>query len=126
MDADELRKVWQSTDDACLRASVAMVLGLDYRSIPAIRAVRNPSFWAEWMNYFMSNNIEFRASPDLRSKGPWIATVPALGDHPVTDKHAIVMVGDKLFHDPSTANTRKRAPQKIYFGIELTPGRERA
>jgi hypothetical protein len=116
-----MRKVWQHTNDRCLRAAVAMVLDMDYRDVPDIGGTtHNSDFWGQWLAWLIEEqdlNVRFFRSPqrwDFPS-GPWIAVVPV-----PDDRHAVAMVGDQFFHDPTRGEPLDEIPERIICGIELT------
>lgn len=107
----------------CFRACVASILELPIEHLPN---PHHPEFhwwdaWNEWLQDRGFNLVEWDVPkggerPDglgvwCPLDGFWIATVPSLNvepdpERPATGRHCIVMEGQRIAHDPSTAKKR--------------------
>lgn len=114
-----MRKVDQIKNDECFPCCVAMVLDRSRRSVPYFDPW-SQDWRKQWEDWFDAEGIERLTYPPLALKlrapqDAWIATVPGYSGL----MHAVVMHGDKLFHDPYRWSPRKRRPRRIYRGLEL-------
>lgn len=118
-----MRKVDQISNDECFPCCLAMVLDRPRRTIP----YHKPSpggddpFWHDWLTAEGIEYSIFHPAPgrrfliEERLDRLWIAIAPGAGGL----KHAVVMQGAKLFHDPYRWSPRKRRPTKIFYGAIL-------
>ena len=116
-------KIDQERDDDCFRACLAMVCGVPIHEVPEPVLDDQELFWGvyhKWANdrglRLIYSGTEYGRS--FPTEGLWIASVPSFcSKH--REGHAVVMDGERLFHDPSTGRKRRRRPTKIYSGIEV-------
>lgn len=106
----------------CLRAAVAMVIDLHPSRLRYIDSRDNGEFWNEWVQLLAEKGYRMFSHPGAEcppTDGPWIASVPSV--RVPQGRHAVVMVGDKLFHDPCNIAPRSRKPRKFWEGFVLKP-----
>ena len=110
----------------CLRAAVGMVIDIHpsrLRYIPSERG--NHSFWSDWTELLKEKGFSWYTYPGdvlppAGTDGPWVAVVPSLTGS-WTGRHAVVMIGDKLWHDPSNVKPRVRDPKRFFEGYLIVP-----
>lgn len=108
----------------CLRAAVAMVIDIHPSRLRYIdSSAKNVDFWNDWTKLLWEKGYKwFHLSPDKLppTDGLWVACVPSLTGA-WTGRHAVVMLGDKLWHDPSNVKPRVRTPRKFFEGYHIVP-----
>lgn len=101
-----------------------MVIDLHPRRIRYIDSQpENVHFWPEWIDLLKEKGWELRTYPAAQcppTNGPWVACVNSLTGS-WSGRHAVVMIGDRLFHDPSNVKPRKRDPRRFFEGYVLVP-----
>lgn len=101
----------------CFRACMATVLQVTPIILPNDHS---PHWWFNWKKYLNQFGMELNydtATGPIWQSHKWIASVPSLNLKEQT--HAIVMDGQKVFHDPSTRKRYKTGTNLLGQDIVL-------
>jgi hypothetical protein len=102
-----VKPINQRTKTDCLRCCIAMVLGLDYADVPSLpsdpdKRDRAVADFATLCGYDVVH-VQATGDGDILglpgSTGAWIASGPTIRG----TGHAVVYVGDMIWHDPHSS-----------------------
>lgn len=103
----QFQKICDPVTGDCFRACWATLLGLPIECLPAGQGER---WFLEWREFFKQFGLQILYSDHCWLDEYWVASVNSL-NFP-DGSHAIVMKGQDVFFDPSTA---KRYPEGLHL-----------
>lgn len=114
----------------CFAACIASLLEVPLDAVPDPSPTLPYAEWeAVWLDALSKRNlwmVGLQVDPEdpeglwWLSPGFWIASIPSLNlvtENGDPDRHAVVMRGDSLAHDPSPRNRRERVDRKDILAV---------